>query len=195
MATPHTRLAVLPFENLGDSTDAYFADGIADEVRGKLAVVSGLEVIARSSSSRYRGEDKSPQEIAQDLDVRYLLTGTVRWEKRPGEALRVRVSPELVDARTGTTRWQKSFDAALTDVFEIQGQIAGDVADALNLALAEARIRWMERDPTWSQSLQAVRAGLGREASMVVVRDTWSKFAGISFVAALVVSTVVLLLG
>ncbi|MEZ0335824.1 MAG: protein kinase, partial [Gemmatimonadales bacterium] len=124
MPTPHTRLAVLPFENLGDSGDAYFADGIADEVRGKLAVVSGLEVIARSSSSRYRGEDKSPQEIAQDLDVRYLLTGTVRWEKRPGEASRVRVSPELVDARTGTTRWQKSFDAALTDVFEIQGQIA-----------------------------------------------------------------------
>ncbi len=51
-----TRLAVLPFENLGDSADAYFADGIADEVRGKLAVLSGLEVIARSSSSRYRGD-------------------------------------------------------------------------------------------------------------------------------------------
>ena len=109
---------------------------MADEVRGKLAVVSGLEVIARSSSSRYGGGDKSPEDIAQDLDVQYLLTGTVRWEKRPGQASRVRVSPELVDARTGTTRWQKSFDAALTDVFEIQGQIAGEVADALNLAQA-----------------------------------------------------------
>jgi len=160
--TPHTRLAVLPFENLGDSTDAYFADGIADEVRGKLAVVSGLEVIARSSSSRYRGEDKSPQEIAQDLDVRYLLTGTVRWEKRPGEASRVRVSPELVDARTGTTRWQKSFDAALTDVFEIQGQIAGDVADALNLALAAPARRGLVARPT--ESLEAYTLYLhGRE--------------------------------
>ena len=75
-----------------------------------------------------------------------------------------------------------------------RGSLERRMAD-VNLALAEARIRWMERDPTWSQSLQAVRAGLGREASMVVVRDTWSKFAGISFVAALVVSTVVLLLG
>jgi eukaryotic-like serine/threonine-protein kinase len=162
MVTPSTRLAVLPFENLGDSADAYFADGIADEVRGKLAVVSGLEVIARSSSSRYRGEDKSPQDIAQDLDVRYLLTGTVRWEKRPGEASRVRVSPELVDARSGTTRWQKSFDAALTDVFEIQGQIAGEVADALNLALAAPARRDLASRPT--ESLEAYALYLhGRE--------------------------------
>jgi serine/threonine-protein kinase len=148
-----TRLAVLPFENLGDSADAYFADGIADEVRGKLAVVSGLEVIARSSSSRYRGESQSPEDIARDLDVQYLLTGTVRWEKRPGETSRVRVSPELVDARTGTTRWQNSFDAALTDVFEIQGRIAGDVADALNLALAAPERRGLSSRPT--QSLEA----------------------------------------
>jgi serine/threonine-protein kinase len=160
--TPATRLAVLPFENLGDSSDAYFADGIADEVRGKLAVVSGLEVIARSSSSRYRGEDTSPEDIAQDLDVQYLLTGTVRWEKRPGQASRVRVSPELVDARTGTTRWQKSFDAALTDVFEIQGQIAGEVADALNLALAGPARRDLTSRPT--DSLEAYTLYLhGRE--------------------------------
>ncbi len=155
MAAAHRpmRLAVLPFENLGDSADAYFADGIADEVRGKLAVVSGLEVIARSSSSRYRGEDASPQDIARDLDVQYLLTGTVRWEKRPGRASRVRVSPELVDARTGTTRWQRSFDAALTDVFEIQGQIAENVADALDLALAAGARRGLSSRPT--QSLEA----------------------------------------
>jgi serine/threonine-protein kinase len=151
--TRPTRLAVLPFENLGDSADEYFADGIADEVRGKLAVVSGLEVIARSSSSRYGGEDRSPQDIARDLDVQYLLTGTVRWEKRPGEASRVRVSPELVDARSGTTRWQRSFHAALTDVFEIQGQIAGDVADALNVALAPPARRGLAARPT--QSLEA----------------------------------------
>jgi serine/threonine-protein kinase len=145
-----TRLAVLPFENLGDSADAYFADGIADEVRGKLAVVSGLEVIARSSSSRYRGDEKSPRDIARDLDVRYILTGTVRWEKRPGQASRVRVSPELVDARTGTTRWQRSFDAALTDVFEIQGQIAGEVAEALDLALAAQARQDLSAHPTAS---------------------------------------------
>jgi serine/threonine-protein kinase len=144
------RLAVLPFENLGDSVDAYFADGIADEVRGKLAGLSGLEVIARSSSSQYRESGKSPGEIARDLDVKYLLTGTVRWEKRPGRATRVRVMPELVDARSGATRWQRSFDAALTDVFEIQGQIAEDVADKLNVALAEPARRGLTARPTGS---------------------------------------------
>ena len=65
----------------------------------------------------------------------------------------------------------------------------------VNLALADARVRWMERDPAWSTSLQAVRPSLGRDASMVVMRDTWSKFAGIAFVVAVVVSTGVLLLG
>lgn len=157
-----TRLAVLPFESLGDSADAYFADGIADEVRGKLAMLSGLEVIARSSSSGYRNAGKSPQEIARELDVKYLLTGTVRWEKRPGGPSRVRVSPELVDARTGTTRWQKSFDAALSDVFQIQGEIAGDVADALNLALAGAARRGLAARPT--RSMEAYTLYLhGRE--------------------------------
>jgi hypothetical protein len=65
----------------------------------------------------------------------------------------------------------------------------------VNLALADARVRWMERDAAWLTSLQAVRPSLGRDASMVVMRDTWSKFAGIAFVVALVVSTGVLLLG
>ncbi len=147
---PLTRLAVLPFENIGDTTDAYFAEGIADEVRGKLALLSGLEVIARSSSSRYRVTDHSPAEIAKELEVKYLLTGTVRWERRPGKPTRVRVSPELVDVRSGATRWQKSFDAAVTDVFGIQGRIAGDVADALNLALAEPARRGLADQPTAS---------------------------------------------
>jgi len=74
------------------------------------------------------------------------------------------------------------------------GSLERRMAD-VNLALADARVRWMDRDPGWSTSLQAVRPSLGRDASMVVVRDTWSKFAGIAFVVALVVSTGVLLLG
>ena len=75
-----------------------------------------------------------------------------------------------------------------------RGSLERRMAD-VNLALADARVRWMARDPAWSQSLQAVRPSLGRDASIVVLRDTWSKFAGIAFVAALVVSTGVLLLG
>ena len=75
------RLAVLPFENLGAAADEYFADGVTDEVRGKLASLAGLQVIARSSSGQYKKTTKTPQEIGRELGVDYLLTGTVRWEK------------------------------------------------------------------------------------------------------------------
>ena len=71
-ATTTTRLAVLPFENLGDSADAYFADGVSDAVRGKLTTLPGLEVIARASSMAYRQSGKSPEEVARELGVRYL---------------------------------------------------------------------------------------------------------------------------
>ena len=90
------RVAVLPFENLGAPEDDYFADGIADAVRGKLTSLPGLEVIARASSTPYKKTTKTQQEIARELDVHYLLTATVRWQKGGG-VNRVQVSPELVE--------------------------------------------------------------------------------------------------
>jgi TolB-like protein/tetratricopeptide (TPR) repeat protein len=143
-------VAVLPFENLGDSSDAYFADGVSDEVRTKLGQVGGLEVIARGSSIEYRRTTKRPTEIAHELGADYLLTGTVRWEKSGG-ASRVRVIPELVDARPGQaahSRWGEQFDASMTDVFQVQGDIATKVADALGLALADSTQRELTAKPT-----------------------------------------------
>jgi TolB-like protein/thioredoxin-like negative regulator of GroEL len=142
------RLAVLPFENLGDSGDAYFADGMADEVRAKLAGLPGLEVIARGSSSHYRGTRLPAARIAEELGARYLLTGTVRWEK--GSPSRVRVSPELVEASTGVTRWARPFDAAVTDVFAVQADIAGQVAGALHLAFSDSTRARLADVPTGS---------------------------------------------
>ena len=144
------RVAVLPFENLGDSSDAYFADGVSDEVRTKLGKVAGLEVIARGSSLEYRHTTKRPSEIGHELGADYLLTGTVRWEKSGG-ASRVRVTPELVDARPGQaarSRWGEQFDASLTDVFQVQGDIATKVADALGVALADSTQRELTTRPT-----------------------------------------------
>ncbi len=88
------RVAVLPFENLGAPEDDYFADGIADEIRGKLTSLPGLQVIARGSSTPYKKTTKTPKQIAEELEVGYLLTATVRWEKSAG-GNRVHVSPEL----------------------------------------------------------------------------------------------------
>ncbi len=141
------RLAVLPFENLGGADDEYFADGVTDEVRGKLAALPGLQVTARSSSNQYKKTTKGPQEIGRDLGVDYLLTGTVRWEKSNG-ANHVRVSPELIQVSTGSTKWQEPFDAALTDVFKVQADVAGQVAQALDLAMGTPQRAALAAKPT-----------------------------------------------
>jgi eukaryotic-like serine/threonine-protein kinase len=158
-------LAVLPFENLGDSADAYFADGVTDEVRGKLAAIRHLRVIASASSRQYRGTTKSPAVIARDLGVRYLLLGRVRWQKSSSTTSRVRVDPELVDVNAGPaprTTWQQPFDAELSDVFRVQTEIAERVANELRVALATEERSELATVPTGS--LDAYDAFLrGRE--------------------------------
>jgi serine/threonine protein kinase/tetratricopeptide (TPR) repeat protein len=161
------RLAVLPFENLGDSSDEYFADGVTDEVRGKLAKLPGLQVIASGSTGQYKHSTKAPQQIAQELGVQYLLTGKIRWEKGDSGRSRVRVSPELVQVDGGgapTTKWQEPFDASLTDVFQVQADIAGRVAKALDVALGSNEREKLAARPT--QNLVAYDAYLkGEEVS------------------------------
>ncbi len=144
-------LAVLPFENLGAAEDEYFADGMTDEVRGKLAVLPGLEVIASQSSGEYKESTKTLEQIADELGADYLVVGNVRWDKREGGQSRVRVSPELVEVVSGrapTTKWQAPFDAALTDVFEVQADIAGRVAAALDVALGAEEREALAAAPT-----------------------------------------------
>ena len=145
------RIAVLPFENLGAPEDGYFADGIADEVRGKLTSLPGLKVIARGSSMPYKGTTKTPAEIARELGVGYLLTATVRWQKGGEGTSRVEVSTELVEvpeSGTPTERWQQPFDAALTDVFQVQADIATRVAQALDVALGVSKEKRLSEKPT-----------------------------------------------
>jgi len=160
------RLAVLPFENLGAPEDDYFADGIADEIRGKLTSLPGVQVIARGSSTPYKKTTKTPKQIAEELNVSYLLTATVRWEKS-GATSRVHVSPELVDVTrpdAPTSKWQRPFVAALTDVFQVQSDIATRVAQALGVALGAGEEERLSESPT--QNLDAYDAFLrGEEAS------------------------------
>ena len=139
---------MLPFENLGRPEDGYFADGVTDEVRGKLTALPGLEVIARTSSVQYKETTKSPRQIGQELGVDYLLTGTVRWEKDAGGTSRVRVSPELVQVSTASTKWQAPFEAPLTDVFQVQADVAARVAEALGLALGAGERERLAERPT-----------------------------------------------
>jgi serine/threonine-protein kinase len=157
------RLAVLPFENLGRPEDEYFTDGITDEVRGKLTALPGLEVIARTSSGEYRQTTKSPQQIGRELGVDYLLTGTVRWEKDTSGSSRVRVSPELVQISTASTKWQAPFEASLTDVFRVQADVAARVAQALGVTLGTSQRELLGERPT--ENLAAYDAFLKGEAA------------------------------
>ena len=173
------RLAVLPFQNLGDSADAYFADGVTDELRGRLAAVPGLEVVAGSSSNDYHGSTRRLADVARELGVTYLLVGKIRWQRGSAGASRVRVSPELIRFAAGappTTRWQQPFDAALTDVFTVQADIAAKVADELGVVLGDSARRRLTVKPTdnlaaydeflkgeaASQATKADQAGLRR---------------------------------
>ena len=163
-------LGVLPFENVGATEDAYFADGITEEVRGKLATIPGLRVTARTSSNAYKGSRKSATEIAEELGVDYLLTGTVRWEQGADGQRRVRVTPELTKASDGSSKWQQSFDAVLNDVFTVQSGIATQVAKALDVALATEVLQKLEARPT--RNLEAYQEFLlGEKATESMVRN------------------------
>jgi serine/threonine-protein kinase len=149
-ATPGgvVRLAVLPFENRGAASDNYFVDGVADQVRGKLMGLKGFQITARASSDQYKATKKTPQVIGSELGVDYLLTSTVSWAKTADGKGRVQVAPELINVKTGAGTWQQSFDAELTDIFQVQGDIATKVAGALDVALAPNEKREIAERPT-----------------------------------------------
>ncbi|MFL5516417.1 MAG: protein kinase domain-containing protein, partial [Gemmatimonadales bacterium] len=164
------RIAVLPFQNLGDSTTEYFADGVTDAVRGKLSAVPGLQVIASSSSNEYKHTSKPLPDLARELGTDYLLIARIRWAKSADGSSRVEVSPELVDVSPGhppTTTWQQPFEAGMTDVFRVQGEIASQVASALNVALGAGQKETLTERPT--QNLAAYDAFLKGDASQGLV--------------------------
>ena len=142
------RLAVLPFENVGPADNAYFVDGIADEVRGKLMALPRLQVIARASSMQYRRTDKAPADVGRELGVDYLLGGTVRWARAADSTPLVHVVPELVSTATGAAEWQQAFDGSVTDVFRVQTDIAGRVASALGVELGAVDSQRLAQPPT-----------------------------------------------
>jgi len=169
-------LAVLPFESVGAAEDAYFADGITEEVRGKLAAVPGMRVTARTSSNAYRGSTKSITQIGAELGVEYLLTGTIRWEKAADGQRRVRVTPELINASDGSNKWQQPFDAVLSDVFSVQSEIAAKVAQALDVTLAAQAQQQLDQRST--KNLEAYQEYLlGEKATTAMVRSDGKSLA------------------
>lgn len=142
---PEKSVAVLPFENLSDEKqNAYFADGIQDEILTDLAKVADLKVISRTSVMQYKNlATRNLRAIAQQLGVAHVLEGSVQ---RAGN--RVRVSAQLIDARTDMHLWAERYDRDLADVFAIQSEIAKTIADQLQAKISPSEKAAIEKAPT-----------------------------------------------
>src|SRR6266404_6012712 len=137
-------IAVLPFENLSDDKEnAYFADGIQDDVLTNLSKIGDLKVISRTSVMPYRGKTQNLREIGKTLGVSTILEGSVR---RSGN--RVRVNVQLIDATTDEHLWASDYDRDLTDVFAIQTDLAQKITEALQAKLSPSERAQIERKPT-----------------------------------------------
>src|SRR5205814_6288419 len=138
-------IAVLPFENLSsDKENAYFADGVQDEILTHLSKIADLKVISRSSVGQYKsGAPRNLREIGQQLAVANLLEGSVQRA-----ANRVRVNAQLIDARNDAHLWAQTYDRDLADVFAIQSEIAKAIADQLRAKLSPHEKKAIEQPPT-----------------------------------------------
>jgi TolB-like protein/Tfp pilus assembly protein PilF len=137
-------IAVLPFENLSEEkANAYFADGIQDEILTKLAGIGDLKVISRKSTAKYKSTPEDLKTVARELGVATVLEGSVQ---RAGG--KVRVNVQLLDANADTHLWAKSYDRDLNDVFTVEGEVAQEIADTLRAKLSPSQSDALAKAPT-----------------------------------------------
>jgi TolB-like protein/class 3 adenylate cyclase/Tfp pilus assembly protein PilF len=144
-AIPEKSIAVLPFENLSNEKEnAYFADGVQDEILTGLSRVADLKVISRTSVIQYKaGPKRNLRELATDLGVAHVLEGTVQ---RAGG--RVRVNAQLIDARTDSQLWAERYDRDVADVFAIESELAGKIVAQLQAQISPSEKAAIEQKPT-----------------------------------------------
>jgi TolB-like protein/Tfp pilus assembly protein PilF len=141
---PDKSIAVLPFENLSrDPDNAYFAEGIQEEILTRLAKVADLKVISRTSTQRYQSKPGNLSEIANQLGVANILEGSVQKT-----ADQVRVNVQLVNAQTDSHLWAETYDRKLTDIFGVESEIAKGIAESLQAKLTGAEKRLIAAQPT-----------------------------------------------
>jgi serine/threonine-protein kinase len=137
-------IAVLPFENLSeDKANAYFAEGIQDEILTKLASIADLKVISRTSTAKYNSKPEDLRTVSQQLGVANVVEGTVQRA-----ADKVRVNVQLIDARADTHLWAKSYDRDIKDVFAVESEVSQEIADALQAKLSPNEANTLSAAPT-----------------------------------------------
>jgi TolB-like protein/tetratricopeptide (TPR) repeat protein len=144
LPVPAKSIAVLPFENLSsDKENAYFAEGIQDEILTRLAKVADLKVISRTSTQRFKSSPSDLREIAKQLGVMNILEGSV--QKANGQ---VRVNVQLINAVTDAHLWADIYDRQLTDLFAVESEVAKTIADILQVKLTGSELSAMSSRPT-----------------------------------------------
>jgi TolB-like protein/Flp pilus assembly protein TadD len=146
-AVSEKSIAVLPFENLSeDKSNAYFAEGVQDEILTRLAKVSDLKVISRTSTQHFKSTPDNLPEIAKQLGVTHILEGSV--QKADDQ---IRVNVQLINALTDAHLWAETFDRKLTDIFAIESEIAKTIADTLQAKLSGSEKTALSKKPTENQ--------------------------------------------
>ncbi len=140
-------IAVLPFENLGNPEDEYFADGMTDEITSRLVGINGLGVISGTSAMQYKRSDKSLNQIGKELGVNYVLEGSVRWAKAGGRP-KVRITPRLIRVSDDRNLWADNYEREMMEVFAVQEDIATKIVDQLGLTLVESNRKVLAARPT-----------------------------------------------
>src|SRR6187399_822692 len=163
---PPKSIAMLPLENLsGDPDNAYFADGIQEEILTRLAGIADLKVISRTSTQQYQSKPRNLREIAKQLAVANILEGSVQKA-----ADQVRVNVQLINAQTDSHLWAETYDRKLTDIFGVESEIAKGIADSLQAKLTGREEQALAIKPTNNaDAYDAYLRGLGFEA-----RNTYS---------------------
>jgi serine/threonine protein kinase/Tfp pilus assembly protein PilF len=163
---PDKSIAVLPFKNLStDPENAFFADGVQDEVLTDLAKLAGLKVISRTSAAHYNlGVDRNMRDIARELSVAYVVEGSAQ---RAGD--RIRVSAQLINAHTDSHLWAEHYDRQIADVFAIQSEIAQQIANQLHARLSPEEKTAIGERPTTDMRAYA----LYTEARAIGSWDDW----------------------
>jgi TolB-like protein len=166
-AGEYPSIAIMPFDNLGDAPDAYFADGVVEEITSTLSRIRDFFVIARQSTFTFKGRFVDVRDVGRELGVAYVVEGTVR---RSGD--RLRISVQLVDAVTRAQLWADRYEGAATEIFAFQDQIAAQVAGALKPAIRHAEIEAARRKPptslkAYDQVMRAFPKLWGQNASAI----------------------------
>jgi len=143
-AIPEKSIAVLPFENLSDDkSNAYFADGIQDEILTRLSKIADLKVISRTSTEHYKSAPENLSDIGQQLRVAHIVEGSVQ---KSGEAVRVNV--QLINAANDSHLWAETFDRKLSDIFSVESEVSNSIADQLQAKLTGQEARVVAAKPT-----------------------------------------------